>query len=242
MIEIKADRIKGDIMIPEVKKAHVYLVTRILIFVMIGLIFLQVLVFTLSTPPETAEGFFELFNQNTFLGLLSLDFLYLINNALLIMIYFGISLYLLKYKPILALIALLVGAIGIAAYYASNPAFEFYFLSKRYEMASGLEKERLLANGELLLAGYIGTAFISYYILNAIALYIYGIAFLLSKDAPKKIGILGLISAVLMSVPSSFGTVGMVFALLSLIPWIVFCLLIAIHFKRCIHEINHKIE
>lgn len=227
-------------MVPDVKKAHVYFVSRILIFVMIGIIFLQVLVFTVKTPPETVEGFYELFNQNKFLGLLSLDFLYLINNALLIMIYFGISLYLFKYKPILALIALLVGAIGIAAYYASNPAFEFYFLSERYQEATMLEKERLIANGELLLAGYIGTAFISYYILNAIALYIYGVAFLLVKDAPKKIGIFGLISAVLMSVPSSFGTVGMVFALLSLVPWIIFCILIAIHFKKRMKEIYLK--
>ena len=158
------------------------------------------------------------------------------------MVYFSLTLYLIKHKPLIALLALLIGAIGIASYYGSNPAFEFYFLSDRYIVASGLEKERLIANGELLLATYIGTSFISYYILNAISLYIYSIAFLLAKPAHKTIGIWGLISAVLMSVPSSFGVVGMVFALTSLIPWVVFCLLIAKQFKRTNIEIYQRLK
>ncbi len=229
-------------MIPDVKKAHVYSVARYVIFSMLALIVLQVLVFVLIPPPNSAEGFFELFVRSKFQGLLSLDFLYLINNALLIMVYFSLTLYLIKHKPLIALLALLIGAIGIASYYGSNPAFEFYFLSDRYIVASGLEKERLIANGELLLATYIGTSFISYYILNAISLYIYSIAFLLAKPAHKTIGIWGLISAVLMSVPSSFGVVGMVFALTSLIPWVVFCLLIAKQFKRTNIEIYQRLK
>lgn len=224
-------------MISDLKKAHVYSVARIIIFVMIALIGLQVIVFLVTPPPETVEGFFELFVKNKFLGLLSLDLLYLFNNALLIMVYFAVTLYLLPHKPLIAVLALLIGSIGIASYYASNPAFEFYFLSERYPLVTGIEKERLLASGELLLAGYIGTAFISYYILNAIALYIYGIAFILTKPSHKYTGIVGLISAVLMSVPSSFGLVGMVFALLSLVPWIVFCLMIAKRFKEKNKEI-----
>ncbi len=230
----------GENMIPEVKKAHVYMVGRILIFVMIGIIVLQVGLFLLMPPPSTAIGFYELFEKNAFLGLISLDFLYLINNTLLIMIYFAISLYVFQFKPVLALLAMLVGGIGITSYYASNPAFEFYFLSQNFSGATGVELERLITNGELLLANYIGTAFISYYILNAIALYIFGAAFFFEKNASRSVAIMGLISAFFMSIPSSFGTVGMVFALLSLIPWVVFCLMIAHRFNLKIKQI--KIE
>ena len=53
-----------------------------LFFSMLALIVLQVLVFVLIPPPNSAEGFFELFVRSKFQGLLSLDFLYLINNAL----------------------------------------------------------------------------------------------------------------------------------------------------------------
>lgn len=218
--------------ITEIKKAHVYTVAKYTIYGMIGLIFLQVIIYVMAPPPDTVIEMFELFEAKPFLGLLSLDLLYLLNNALLIMVYFSITLYLMSYKPLMALLALLVGAIGIASYYASNPAFEFLFLSKGFSVASALEKERLLTNGELLLAGYIGTAFISYYILNAIALYLYSIALLLAKDVHKKVGVFGLISAILMSIPSSFGTIGMVFALGSLIPWIIFCLMIAHLFQQ----------
>ncbi|MDY0294788.1 MAG: hypothetical protein RBQ71_03170 [Acholeplasmataceae bacterium] len=226
--------------ITDIKKAHVYATAKYMIYGMIGIIFLQVIIYVLAPPPDTVIGMFELFEAKPFLGLLSLDLLYLLNNALLIMVYFSITLYLMSYKPLMALLALLVGAIGIASYYASNPAFEFLFLSQGFSLASALEKERLLANGELLLAGYIGTAFISYYILNAIALYIYSIALLLAKDVKKRVGVLGLISAVLMSIPSSFGTLGMVFALGSLIPWIIFCFMIAQMFHQKIKSTSLK--
>lgn len=225
-------------MIPTIKKAHVYQVGRILIFVMIGIIILQVGLYLLMPPPTTAEGFYELFEKNVFLGLISLDFLYLINNALLIMIYFAISLYIFQFKPILALLALLIGSMGITSYYASNPAFEFYFLSQNFSSASAVELERLITNGELLLVNYKGTAFISYYILNAIALYIIGIAFFFEKGTSKSVAIVGLLSAFLMSVPSSFGMVGLVFSLLSLIPWVIFCLMVAHRFNLKIQQIR----
>lgn len=226
--------------ITEIKKVHVYSVAKYMIYSMIGIIFLQVAIYFIAPPPDTVLAMFELFEEKPFLGLLSLDLLYLINNTLLIMIYFAITLFLMSYKPLMALLALLIGTIGIASYYASNPAFEFFFLSKDFSLITGLAKERLLANGELLLANYIGTAFISYYILNAIALYIYSIALLLAKDVHKKVGILGLISAIFMSIPSSFGTLGMVFSLGSLIPWIIFCLMIAQLFHQKIKHTCQK--
>lgn len=223
--------------ITDIKKAHVFIVARYMIFSMIGIILFQVAIYLIAPPPDTALGMFELFDNSPFLGLLSLDLLYLINNALLIMVYFSITLYLISYKPLLALLALLVGSIGIATYYASNPAFEFLFLSKNFPFASAIEQERLVIQGELLLSNYIGTAFISYYILNAIALYIYSISLLLAKGTPKRVGILGLVSAILMSIPSSFGVLGIIFALGSLIPWIIFCVFIAQLFKTKIKTI-----
>lgn len=218
--------------IKDIKKAHVYAVGRWMIFAMIVIMFLQVIVYVVSPPPATTYEMFELFESKPFMGLLSLDLLYLINNTLLIMIYFSISLFLLMYKPLLSLLALLVGAIGIASYYASNPAFEFYFLSKGFSLLSTYEKERLLTSGDLLLANYIGTAFISYYILNAIALYIYSVSFLLAKDVSKWVGITGLTAAVFMSIPSSFGDVGKIFAFISLIPWLVFIVMVSEVFRK----------
>lgn len=203
-----------------------------LLLLMIALIPVQVLVFALVPPPTTVIGFFELFHTSLFKGLLSLDLLYIVNNSILAVIYLSLAWHLYKTSPFLILTALLLGSIGVAAYYASNPAFEMMILSGKYYLSSGVELERLLSAGEAMLANYEGSAFISYYFLNAISLLLFSIAFYKSNEYPKKIAIFGFISAVLMSIPSGFGLIGMIFSLLSLIPWIVFCLLIAFAFRK----------
>jgi hypothetical protein len=81
--------------IKDIKKAHVYAVGRWMIFAMIVIMFLQVIVYVVSQPPVTTYEMFELFEAKPLMGLLSLDLLYLVNNTLLIMIYFSISLFLL---------------------------------------------------------------------------------------------------------------------------------------------------
>lgn len=207
--------------------SHLFSVARYMIFSMIGIILVQVAIYVLMPPPDTAIGFFELFQENTFKGLLSLDFLYLINNALLIIIYLAFSVFMMKRKPLLAIIAFIVSAIGIACYYASNPIFEFYFISQKYVVATPLEQQMWISVGEGLLVQYIGTAFISYYIFNAIGLFLYAIILLFMKEVPRRVAVFGFMSAIFMSVPSSFGTLGLIFALLSLIPWIVFCLMMS---------------
>ena len=130
-----------------------------------------------------------------------------------------------KRKPLLAIIAFIISAIGIACYYASNPIFEFYFISKTYATATPLEQQMWITVGEGLLVQYIGTAFISYYMFNAIGLFLYAIILLFMKEVPRRVAVFGFMSAIFMSVPSSFGTLGLIFALLSLIPWIIFCLM-----------------
>ncbi len=51
-------------------------------FLIVAIIPLQLVIFTLFTPPDSTMGFMVLFSRHWFLGLLSLDFLYYINNGL----------------------------------------------------------------------------------------------------------------------------------------------------------------
>jgi hypothetical protein len=53
----------------------------LMIFMLI-LIPLQIVVFVLFPPPDSVVGYFELFQNNWFVGLLDLDFIYIINNAM----------------------------------------------------------------------------------------------------------------------------------------------------------------
>lgn len=105
---------------------------------MLVIMLAQVIIFIIWPPPVTVEGFFSLFDQKPLLGLLSMDLLYLLNNALLVLIYLALYAALQRSAPSAMLIALVLGLMGIAAYYASNTAFEMLSLSRQY--AAGLDE------------------------------------------------------------------------------------------------------
>lgn len=203
---------------------------------MLLIIPIQMMIYIAFPPPTTGVEFLVLFQQNWFIGLLSLDLLYIINNTLLLIIYFSLTILLYKHTPMISLLALLLGAVGVATYYGSNPAFEMLFMSQVHANATLDYSIYLATIAEGLLFTYIGTGFISYYILNAIALFLYAYAFYQTPDMPRSLAIWALISAILMTVPSSFGLVGMIFALASLIPWIVFCIRLARYYHHLIHH------
>jgi len=193
---------------------------------MLVLIPTQIIVFSLHRPPSEAKLWFDLFASNWFLGLIEMDLLYLIDNALVALVYLGLYELLKEKHRAIIQIALLLGYIGIAAYYSSNPAFELWEAQRNYAQASTLiEQQTWLTIAESLILQWRGTAFNSYYILNGICLILISYA-LLKSDLPRKIGAIGLISGILMSIPSTAGMIGLVFSILSLIPWMFFLALL----------------
>lgn len=194
--------------------------------VMLLFIPIQILIFIISPPPETVKGFFQLYHSNWFLGLLSLDFLYLLNNAILILIYLAIFIRLFDIKPAVSLMALVIGLVGIVCYFPSNISFEMLTLSTKYFNVLPSEQIHFIAAGEALISRYTGTSFDVYYVLNAISLLMFSSAMIKSGVFKKSIGWWGLISGILMIIPSSAGIIGMIFSLLSLIPWVVFLILL----------------
>ncbi len=194
---------------------------------MLALIPIQIVLFAIYPPPDSAEGFLMLYQQNKLLGLTSLDFLYLLNSVILIFIYLALFFRLFRAFPSLSATALALGLVGIACYFPSNPAFEMLALSGKYAAASADSQTILLAAGEALMAGYTGTAFVVYYVLNAIALILYAAAMLKSARESKKIAWFGVAAGILMLVPSSAGAPGMIFSLASLVPWVPFLILLA---------------
>lgn len=186
----------------------------------------QIAIFTIAPPPTTVESFFSLFQVNPLLGLLSMDLLYLVNNAVMVLIYLAIYMSLRRHAETAMLVSLVLALVGIAAYYASNTAFEMLMLSRQFGAATTeVQRTALLGAGEAALAIYRGTAFDSYYVLNAAALLIFAFVMLRSPDFPRAAAILAIISGVFMIIPSTAGTIGLVFSLLSLIPWAAFLVL-----------------
>lgn len=200
---------------------------------MLALMAAQIVTFVIWPPPQTAGEMIALFGQSTILGLLSMDFLYLINNGILMLIYLPLYVILREKERGWSLVAIIFGLVGIAAYYASNTSFEMLSISRQFA-AAGTDAERtaLLGAGHAMMVVYKGTAFNVYYVLNAIALLIFAALILRGKVFSKSIGVTGLIAGMLMSIPSTAGTLGMVFALASLVPWAVFLVLLIPHFFK----------
>jgi len=194
-----------------------YRVAQFLALTMLILIPLQIVIYVIAPPPDTVKGFFELYQQNPFLGLLSLDFLYLFNNMIIVIIYLALFVLLYREKPVIVLLALILGLIGIACYYPSNPAFEMLTLSNQYFQALPEQQTIYLAAGEALMAGYM---------------LLFAYALIKSHKFKKSVGLWGLASGFFMIVPSSAGVLGMIFSLLSLIPWVVFIALLMINFRK----------
>lgn len=68
----------------EINFRPLYRVAQFLALSMLILIPLQIIIYVIAPPPDTVKGFFDLYRQNPFLGLLSLDFLYLFNNMIIV--------------------------------------------------------------------------------------------------------------------------------------------------------------
>lgn len=187
----------------------------------------QMVVFLAWPPPTTVEGFFNLFQASWLRGLLSLDLIYIVINALLIVIYLTLYIILKRTNEPAVTIALAISLIGIAAYFASNTAFQMLSIGHQYAAATtDAQRAIFLSAGQSLLATYSGTAFDVYYILNAIALIIFSVVMLRSTIFSRAMAYLGLASGILMLVPSTAGTVGIYFSLVSLIPWVIWLVLL----------------
>lgn len=217
----------GDLMEAPYNWNKLYRIGGIAAFVVVSIIPIQIIIFVLFPLPETAKGFIDLFHENWMIGLLSLDFLYYINNALLALVYLGLFASLRKVDFAIALIALVIGLIGIASYYASTVGFEMLSISNQYYVTDSEDlKQQLLAVGHGLIARYKGTAFDVYYVLNAITLLMISWVMFKSKSYSRATATWGVISGIFMIIPSTAGTIGLIFSLISLIPWIIFSILI----------------
>jgi len=205
-----------------------YRVAGVAALLMVVFIAIQSIVFLAWPPPDTVLGYFTLFQQNWFLGLLSRDLVYMLSHVLLVLIYLALYAALRRASPSFMAIALTLGLLGIAAYFASNTAFEMLALSNQYTAATtDAQRSQLLAAGQAMLAIYQGTAFNVYYVFNAVATLIISVVMLRSTIFSKVTASVGLVTGVLMVIPSTVGTIGLYLALLSLVPFAIWCILIA---------------
>lgn len=202
----------------------------------VALTVVQIAIFAMWPPPETVPEIFDLMLRSPLLRLSSMDGIYLLNNLFVLLIYLALAVPLWAVSRSAVALALTLGFLQMAAYYASNPAVEMLTLARTHNRSEPSEQAAIEAAGEALLAAWTGTAFRTYYFLGALVLLI--LAWLLKRTTTfgSSSTWWALAAGILMLVPSPFGLVGMIFAIASLVPWSVFCVVVGARMLQLAHH------
>lgn len=208
--------------------APLYRIGAIAALMSVAVIVLAVAVFLLWPPPSDVSGFFALLQRNPFLGLLDLDLLLVTSYALMAPIFLALYVALRRISPSLMLIALTFQLLGIALILGSNPAFAMLSLSGQYAAAGEAQRAALLAAGEGLVATSIGTGFNLGYVFGAVATLLIAAVMLRGAAFSRVTAYVGLAMGALMVIPATVGTLGLVLSLLSLIPTVVWLIMVGL--------------
>lgn len=151
----------------------------------VAFIAVQIAIYLLWPPPDTAEEFFRELNDNPVVGLLMLDALYPLSNVLTLLFYGALAVPLWRVSRSAVTIALALGGVGMASFMASVRPVEMLQLAGAYAEAGPAERVALAATGEGMLATWTGSAFDVYYLLNCAALLIFGVLILRSASRQR---------------------------------------------------------
>lgn len=196
------------------------------------LIPIQMVVFVAYSFPETAEGWFDLLQENPLAGLVNLDLLLVVVNVLLIGIVLALFVVLRPISRSIMTAATGLWFLSIAMYVATNPAIQMLGLSDKYAAAiSDADRLTALAGGEGFLAVWEGTAFHVAYVVGQIAAILIGMTMLRSH-------LFGKVVPYALIVGSALGfayyipTVGLVLsAIAAVVLWVWYILIIPRFFR-----------
>jgi hypothetical protein len=206
---------------------NLYLVGSVAALFSAVLIPVQLIIFTTIPEPTTASGWFALFQDNKLSGLLSFEFLFVVNAV------FGITTALALYVALrhvnesLMAIALALSVMGGVCIIIARPAIDMLYLSDQYAAATTeAQRASFLAAGEAVIAMRHGTAFHVSYNLANIVLIMIPVVILQSKIFSRTTAYMGILSGVI-----GFGlylpTIGLYISVLSVLFYGVWLILIA---------------
>ena len=189
---------------------------------------IQLTVFITWGQPETALGWFTLFEDSKLAGLLAFELLLVISTALGIATTLALYVALRGVNESLMAIALFVGLLEAVAFIMARPAFEMLYLSEGYAAATtDAQRAMFLGAGEAMLATFNGTAFHLSINLFSIYFLIVSIVMLRSHIFGRVIAYLGILAALFnwaLYVPQ----IGIFLSILSIVPfWAIWLILVA---------------
>ena len=120
-------------------------------WLVVALVPIGVLVYVLWPPPTTIVEWFTRYHTNPIVGLLNQDLLMMFDQAILIILFLALFVALRHSYPSLMAIALALGLVGTAVYFASNTAVNMLNLSNQYAAAtSEAQRVGLIGAGQAM--------------------------------------------------------------------------------------------
>jgi hypothetical protein len=190
---------------------------------------IQIAFFMVWPPWLEVEWAFATFAGNWFRGLESFDLLLLLDAILNMPVFLALGVALWTVNRSLVLLAAVFMIAGTAAYFGANTSFELWDLASQYAAATDPETRRqLLAAGRFALANFQGTGFATYYMLGGVETLLISWAMLRGGPFGRFAGWVGVVAGLTMLVPPlpPTGQVGLVLSLASLVPLIVWLVLV----------------
>ncbi len=210
-----------------------YRIAGIAALVIVAFTVVQIIVFIANPQPDTVEGWLAMFQNNPLIGLIDMDVLLVVDNILAIPIFLAFYFALRQSGKSLMITATALGLIGIAAYLASNTAFEMLSLSNQYAAAAtDIQRTMVLASGQSMLATYEGTAFLAGNFIGGAALLIISIMMLRGNTFSKKTAYTGIVANAVgfgLFIPN---TIGIALSIISVAGLAVWWVLVARRFFR----------
>src|ERR687897_1441581 len=164
----------------------------------VAVIPIQLIIFIAWGQPDTAIGWFKLFQDNRLAGLLAFEFLFVVNAVLGIATTLALYVALRRVDESLMAIALAHGLVEAVALIVARPALEMLYLSEQYAAATtDAQRAMFLAAGEAMWATYNGTAFYVGYNIFSVYLLIVSVVMLRSSIFGRVTAHMRLLAAIL---------------------------------------------
>jgi hypothetical protein len=193
----------------------------------VAIIPIQLIIFIVWGQPETAVGWFNLFQDNKLAGLLAFELLFVANSVVGIATALALYVALRRVNESLIAIATVLAVVEAVAFIVARPALEMLYLSNHYAAATtDAQRTMILAAGEAMLATFHGTAFHVGINLFSIYYLIVSLVMLQSNIFGRVTAFTGVVAAILnwgLYVP---GGIGLFLFTLSVIPFLAIWLIL----------------
>ena len=221
--------------------AMLYRAGSIAAMVTVGLTITQIVLGVLWPPPDfaptaaVAEKMLQMAQTHPVRAFVTLDGLMVVDYLLLFVVYLGLYAALRDREPSLMALGTGLALMAITLYFTVNPSITMFVLAGQYS-AGAADAAGVVTAAQAALATFEGTAFIVHYLVMGVAGILVSLAMLRGTTFSRATGVAGVLQGAMMLVPVTFGMLGLIFAVGSLIPFIVWFVLVAIRLSRIATE------